>query len=81
MRVQIATTRYNLREFDAAQADFESIVSADPHRLDGLDIYSNILYVKEARTVPKCRGQVSGARASGALQGRVRSFSRLTSRP
>ena len=44
---QIATAHYNLREFDTAQTMFEDLRRRDPHRLEGMDIYSNILYVKE----------------------------------
>eukprot|EP00897_Mesotaenium_endlicherianum_P009716 jgi/Mesen1/8773/ME000524S08071 len=42
-----ATVHYNLRDFDEAQALFERLLAADPYRVDGLDTYSNILYVKE----------------------------------
>lgn len=34
-------------EFDEAQELFEALLKSDPYRVDGLDIYSNILYVKE----------------------------------
>ena len=34
-------------EFDEAEELFDSIIDSDPHRLDELDIYSNILYVME----------------------------------
>lgn len=44
---QIATAHYNLREFDQAQEIFEELYRRDPDRLEGMDIYSNILYVKE----------------------------------
>ncbi|PRP73557.1 phosphoenolpyruvate carboxykinase [Planoprotostelium fungivorum] len=44
---QIATANYNSREFDAAEQLFEQLFDRDPHRLEGLDVYSNILYVKE----------------------------------
>ena len=45
--VQMAVGHYNMREFDRAQNIFEDVYSADPYRLEGMDIYSNILYVKE----------------------------------
>lgn len=38
-----------IAEFDTAQRAFEKIRAADPFRLDGMDSFSNILYVKEAR--------------------------------
>eukprot|EP00899_Mesostigma_viride_P012992 jgi/Mesvir1/21694/Mv04114-RA.1 len=45
---QVATAQYHLRDFDEAQAGFEALLRSDPHRLEGLDTYSNILYVKES---------------------------------
>lgn len=46
--VQMAVGHYNMREFDRAQSIFEDVYKADPYRLEGMDTYSNILYVKEA---------------------------------
>ena len=46
--VQMAVGHYNMREFDRAQSIFEDVYRADPYRLEGMDTYSNILYVKEA---------------------------------
>lgn len=46
--VQMAVGHYNMREFDRAQSIFEDVYRADPFRLEGMDTYSNILYVKEA---------------------------------
>lgn len=46
---QLATAHYQLREFDEAQARFEELLAADPYRLDHVDTYSNILYVKESK--------------------------------
>jgi len=46
---QVALAHYGLREYEEAQAVFERVHAADPHRLDQLDTYSNILYVKERR--------------------------------
>ncbi|KAJ1638501.1 hypothetical protein T492DRAFT_943643 [Pavlovales sp. CCMP2436] len=46
---QLATAHYQLREFDEAQARFEELLKADPYRLDHVDTYSNILYVKESK--------------------------------
>ena len=45
--VQMAVGHYNMREFDRAQSIFEDVYRADPYRLEGMDTYSNILYVKE----------------------------------
>eukprot|EP00798_Chlamydomonas_sp_ICE-L_P031381 gene31380-6541_t len=38
---------YNLQNFDEAQSLFEDIIEKDPHRLEGMDTLSNILFVKE----------------------------------
>ena len=43
-----ATAHYNLRQFDEAQSLFESLHRKSPHRIESMDTYSNILYVKEA---------------------------------
>lgn len=44
-----ALAHYARRDFEAAQERFETLRAADPYRLDQLDIYSNVLYVKESR--------------------------------
>ena len=49
LKTQRALLFYHAREFDEAEAVFDSIVKEDPHRLDCLDHYSNILYVMERR--------------------------------
>uniref|UniRef100_A0A7S4C3A3 Cdc23 domain-containing protein n=1 Tax=Chrysotila carterae TaxID=13221 RepID=A0A7S4C3A3_CHRCT len=49
LRSQLALARYNLRDFDEAQSLYESIRLDDPYRLDHVDTYSNILYVKEQK--------------------------------
>jgi len=46
---QLALARYNLREFDEAQVIFERLLADDPYRLDHVDTYSNILFVKEQK--------------------------------
>jgi len=45
--MQSATAHYNLRNFDDAQALFQDLLEHDEFRVDGMDIFSNILYVKE----------------------------------
>ena len=45
---QTATARYNLRHFDEAESLFERLRRQSPHRIEGMDTFSNILYVKEA---------------------------------
>ncbi len=44
-----AMAHYSLRDLDSAQDAFEMIRERDPHRLEHVDTYSNILYVKERR--------------------------------
>lgn len=44
---QLALALYNVRGFDEAQQLYDEIYTEDPYCLDGIDIYSNILYVKE----------------------------------
>lgn len=38
--------QYTLRQYDEAEASFEAVRAADPYRLQCMDTYSNILYVK-----------------------------------
>ncbi|KAL3158903.1 anaphase-promoting complex component apc8 [Trebouxia sp. C0010 RCD-2024] len=44
---QAAVAQYNLRNFDGAQELFEDLIERDPHRVEGMDTHSNILYVQE----------------------------------
>lgn len=44
---QTALAHYNLREFDEAESLFEGMLKTDPYRIENMDVYSNILYVKE----------------------------------
>lgn len=46
---QIAIAYHNMRELDKAIAGFQEILKVDPYRLDNMDIYSNLLYVREMR--------------------------------
>lgn len=46
---QIAIAFHNMRQVDAAVGYFQQLSEIDPYRLDNLDIYSNLLYVKEQR--------------------------------
>ncbi len=47
LQTQLAVANNNLRDFDTAQAHFTRSAECDPYRLDHMDVYSNILYVKE----------------------------------
>eukprot|EP00635_Sarcinochrysidales_sp_CCMP3193_P007071 CAMPEP_0118902052 /NCGR_PEP_ID=MMETSP1166-20130328/7506_1 /TAXON_ID=1104430 /ORGANISM="Chrysoreinhardia sp, Strain CCMP3193" /LENGTH=703 /DNA_ID=CAMNT_0006841247 /DNA_START=37 /DNA_END=2148 /DNA_ORIENTATION=+ len=44
---QEALTFYASRDFDGARRTFERLRTLDPFRLDHLDVYSNVLYVKD----------------------------------
>ncbi|KAK4527499.1 hypothetical protein GAYE_SCF40G5421 [Galdieria yellowstonensis] len=44
---QIAYLYYDRREFDESALYYEEIRRNDPYCLDGMDVYSNILYVRE----------------------------------
>ncbi|EDV27493.1 uncharacterized protein TRIADDRAFT_21637 [Trichoplax adhaerens] len=45
----IAFSYYNVRDYDNAEDYFEELHKAYPLRLENMDIYSNILYVKEKK--------------------------------
>lgn len=47
---QLAIAYHNMRNVDKAIEIFQEIQNADPYRLDNLDIYSNLLFVKELKT-------------------------------
>jgi len=49
LQSQLAVAQYNLRDFDEAEAHFVALSERYPDRLDQMDVYSNILYVKEDR--------------------------------
>lgn len=46
---QVAIAKHNLRDVDGAIDLFKAIRESDPMRLDAMDIYSNLLYVKDMR--------------------------------
>ncbi|KAG5676586.1 hypothetical protein PVAND_006409 [Polypedilum vanderplanki] len=47
---QIAIAYHNKREVDKAIEMFQQILSIDPYRLENLDMYSNLLFVREQKT-------------------------------
>lgn len=49
MLSQMAQAHFNKRDYDQAQALFEELRTLDPHRLEGMDTYSNILFVSGQR--------------------------------
>ena len=44
---KMAVAYYHMRDFEVSQECFVSLLEKDPHRLEDMDVYSNILYVKE----------------------------------
>ncbi|KAF2626509.1 TPR-like protein [Macroventuria anomochaeta] len=49
LKTQRALLHYHSKDFDEAEHIFSDLLVTDPHRLDHLDHYSNILYVMEMR--------------------------------
>lgn len=47
---EIAIAYHNKREVEKAIEVFKVIMDKDPYRLDNLDIYSNLLFVREQKT-------------------------------
>ncbi|KAG7394702.1 Anaphase-promoting complex subunit 23 [Phytophthora boehmeriae] len=47
---QQALTSYHIRDFDQSQEQFEQLALRDPHRMENMDVYSNVLYVREDKT-------------------------------
>ncbi|XP_076461033.1 cell division cycle protein 23 homolog isoform X2 [Babylonia areolata] len=46
---QVATTFHNMRDVEQAVGAFGELEKMDPFRLENMDVYSNLLYVKEMR--------------------------------
>ncbi|KAI4180828.1 MAG: hypothetical protein LQ346_006909 [Caloplaca aetnensis] len=46
---QRALLHYHSKDYDSADSIFSTLIRRDPHRLDALDHYSNVLYVMAAR--------------------------------
>jgi len=49
LMAQVAIAFHNMRQVDQAVTYFKQLGEVDPYRLDNLDTYSNLLYVKEQR--------------------------------
>lgn len=49
LKAQAALAYYSMRDFDQAQEQFVDLRRSDPFRLEHMDIFSNILYVKECK--------------------------------
>lgn len=54
LSTQTAIAKHNLRDVDGAIDLFRQVRQSDPFRLDAMDIYSNLLYVKDMRTELSC---------------------------
>jgi anaphase-promoting complex subunit 8 len=48
LRNQIAHSSYQSQEYDIAIDYFKQLLKSDPYRYENLDLYSNILYIKES---------------------------------
>ncbi|EXJ93828.1 anaphase-promoting complex subunit 8 [Capronia coronata CBS 617.96] len=46
---QLALSYYHAKDYEVSASIFQDLLTAHPHRLDGLDHYSNILYVMADR--------------------------------
>ncbi|CAD6592102.1 MAG: Anaphase-promoting complex subunit 23 [Alectoria sarmentosa] len=61
LKTQRALLYYHAKDFDEAESIFSALLHADPHRIDALDHYSNILYVMSARPKLAFLAQVATA--------------------
>ena len=61
LKTQRALLLYHSKDFEEAESIFSSLLSTDPHRIDSLDHYSNILYVMSARPKLAFLAQVATA--------------------
>ena len=61
LKTQRALLFYHSKDFDEAESIFSTLLHADPHRIDCLDHYSNILYVMSARPKLAFLAQVATA--------------------
>ncbi|CAF9911564.1 MAG: Anaphase-promoting complex subunit 23 [Alectoria fallacina] len=61
LKTQRALLYYHSKDFDEAESIFSALLHADPHRIDALDHYSNILYVMSARPKLAFLAQVATA--------------------
>ncbi|KAL6722028.1 Anaphase-promoting complex subunit 8 [Lecanora helva] len=61
LKTQRALLFYHSKDYDEAESIFSTLMHADPHRIDSLDHYSNILYVMSARPKLAFLAQVATA--------------------
>uniref|UniRef100_A0A060TJS3 ARAD1D49126p n=1 Tax=Blastobotrys adeninivorans TaxID=409370 RepID=A0A060TJS3_BLAAD len=50
LNTQKALLHYHSLNYNESETEFDNVLRQDPHRLDDLDAYSNILYVMERRS-------------------------------
>ncbi len=61
LKTQRALLYYHSKDYDEAESIFSTLLHADPHRIDSLDLHSNILYVMAARPKLAFLAQVATA--------------------
>ncbi|KAF2279913.1 TPR-like protein [Westerdykella ornata] len=61
LKTQQALLHYHAKNFDEAEQIFSDLLVSDPYRIDGLDSYSNILYVMGMRPKLAFLAQVATA--------------------
>lgn len=61
LKTQRALLFYHSKDYDEAESIFSTLLHADPHRIDYLDIHSNILFVMSARPKLAFLAQVATA--------------------
>ena len=61
LKTQRALLFYHSKDYDEAESIFSTLMHDDPHRIDSLDNYSNILYVMSARPKLAFLAQVATA--------------------
>lgn len=49
LQQQKALLHYHAKDYDTAMAMFDSLLKTHPHRLEGMEVYSNLLYVLPSR--------------------------------
>jgi anaphase-promoting complex subunit 8 len=59
LKTQRALLHYHAKDFDEAEQIFSQLLTSDPHRIDSLDNYSNILYVMGMKPKLAFLGQVA----------------------
>lgn len=61
LKIQRAMLSYHSLDYQDSERLFDEVLNVDPHRLDGMDMYSNILYVTERRAKLAYLAQLASA--------------------